>query len=206
MKASESGEGRNIEHRDIERDLDDLFHPAKPADFDHEEPAWTEILPGLFQGGTHDADILGANDAKVNPIITKKAFDTVITMYQWANPVDWFVRELRYCIYDWDLEHFPYAELFDVVRLAHADWKRGQRVLIRCQAGLNRSGLITALVLIREGYTAEEAIRLQRAKRGNWVLFNQEFVQFLLDLDPTDWRGDSFPEPLQNPVAERKSA
>jgi protein-tyrosine phosphatase len=84
------------------------------------------------------------------------------------------------------------AELFDIVRLAHADWKRGKRVLIRCQAGWNRSGLITALVLIREGMGAREAIDLIREKRSEWALCNKSFEKFLLEQDPKVWQGDSY--------------
>ena len=166
-----------------------LIHPAAPEFFDYESPIWSEILPGLWQGGTNDRDVLGN---RITPIITKEEFDTVVTMYQWANPVDWFVREFRYCIYDSDIEHFPMAEVFDAVKMAHSDWKRGRRVLIRCQAGLNRSGLVTALVLIREGYTAAEAIQMQREARSEEVLFNQAFVDWLLAVDPADWRGENY--------------
>jgi protein-tyrosine phosphatase len=83
-------------------------------------------------------------------------------------------------------------ELFDIVRLAHADWKRGKRVLIRCQAGWNRSGLITALVLIREGMGAREAIDLIRKTRSEWALCNKSFEEFLIRQDPKVWQGDSY--------------
>lgn len=173
-----------------EEQLNNLYHPEVPRGFDYENPVWSEVLPGLWQGGTLDRDVVGnANDA----YITAKNFDTVITMYQHANPVDWFVREFRYCIYDFDMDHFPVDELFDVVKIAHQDWKRGKRVLVRCQAGLNRSGLVMALVLIRDGYSAYDAINLQRNARSNYVLFNKKFVEFLLGLNPADWRGENYP-------------
>ncbi len=178
-------------------DLDSLYHPDHSWDFDHEAPLWSEILPGLYQGGTFDNDVLGKVRAGEDMIITPAEFNTVVTLYQFANPVDWFVRELRFGIFDSDVDHFPLEELFDLVKLAHADWKRGKRVLVRCQAGINRSGLVTALILIREGYSAAEAIKLQRGARSNWVLANRDFVDFLLGLNADDWRGDSYP--AQNP-------
>jgi protein-tyrosine phosphatase len=70
-----------------------------------------------------------------------------------------------------------------VVSMAHDDWKAGKQVLIRCQAGLNRSGLIMALVLRKEGYTSQEAIDLIRARRSEWALFNKTFEKWLLALD-----------------------
>mgnify|MGYP003345841871 FL=1 len=81
-------------------DLDALYHPTLPHDFDHERPIWNEILDGLYQGGTYETDCLGDVEAGRDMVITKDQFDTVVTLYQWANPVDWFVRELRFGFYD----------------------------------------------------------------------------------------------------------
>ena len=153
------------------------------------DPLWSEVLDGLWQGGTDDFDV--DRQLKV-PMITTKNFDTVITMYADANPVDWFVKEFRYGVWDADINKMNIEELFDIVRLAHADWKRGKRVLIRCQAGWNRSGLITALVLIREGMGAREAIDLIREKRSEWALCNKSFEKFLIEQDPKVWQGDSY--------------
>lgn len=178
----------------IDRELfDRLYHPPRPRGFNHLDPLWSEVLPGLWQGGTDDEDLIGKRDEFAPAEITAADFDTVVTMYRFANPVDWQVREFRFGIYDCPIENMPQAELFDLVRLAHSDWKRGKRVLVRCQAGLNRSGLVSALILIREGYTAVEAIELLRAARSNWVLFNLSFVDFLLHLDVDEWRGAEFP-------------
>jgi protein tyrosine phosphatase len=153
------------------------------------DPLWSEVLNGLWQGGTDDLDV--DRQLKV-PMITTKNFDTVITMYADANPVDWFVKEFRYGVWDSDINKMNTTELFDIVRLAHADWKRGKRVLIRCQAGWNRSGLITALVLIREGMGAREAIDLIRETRSESALCNKSFEKFLLEQDPKVWQGDSY--------------
>lgn len=153
------------------------------------EPLWSEVVEGLWQGGTADHDI----DAQLRkPMITKKDFDTVITMYAFANPVDWFVKEMRYGVWDSNMKDFNVKELFEIVRFAHTEWKQGKKVLIRCQAGWNRSGLITALVLIREGMKAQDAINLIRAKRSPHALCNTTFTQFLLAQDPKVWQGNSY--------------
>jgi protein-tyrosine phosphatase len=52
--------------------------------------------------------------------------------------------------------------------------------LIRCQAGLNRSGLVTALVLIRFGLAAKEAIEQIRIRRAGHALCNESFEAWLL--------------------------
>jgi len=94
------------------------------------------------------------------------------------------IKELRFGFYDSSLTDFdPVENLLDIVKMAHKDWKSGKRVLIRCQAGLNRSGLVMALVLIRDGYEPADAIKLMREKRSSWVLCNKNFERYLLGLD-----------------------
>lgn len=165
---------------------------------------WDEILPGLFQGGTDENDELGVTHIsgertlrswEIQDLITAiqvKAheFDTVVTAYVHANPCGQNVKEMRFTFFDGNMNDFhPENDLFWLVREAHQDWKAGKRVLIRCQAGLNRSGLIMALVLIREGYTPDEAIELIREKRCEAALCNDRFVSYLKhQADVEFWR------------------
>lgn len=51
--------------------------------------------------------------------------------------------------------------------------------LVHCQAGWNRSGLVTALALMMRGRTADEAIALLRARRSPDVLCNSHFEGWL---------------------------
>jgi protein tyrosine phosphatase len=169
-------------------DIDALARPDY-GQAELREPLWSEVIEGLWQGGTADHDI---HSQLKKPMIAKKDFDTVITMYAYANPVDWFVREIRYGVWDSNMKDFDAEELFDIVRVAHSDWKKGKKVLIRCQAGWNRSGLITALVLIREGMEAQKAINLIREKRSPHALCNSTFATWLLAQDPSDWKGNSY--------------
>lgn len=149
-----------------------------------------EILPGLWQGGTHDDDVVGNPRFANNPQVTIENFDTVITMYQYANPADWFVKELRYGIYDAEMQTVDLDDLFATARFAYNEWANGKRLLIRCQAGWNRSGLITALVLMLDGIPAAEAIELIRKKRSENALCNKHFVDFLKNLDIETVRGE----------------
>jgi hypothetical protein len=135
------------------------------------------VAKGLWIGGTADDDV---DVQKTVPAIQPKHFDTVVTAYAWANPVDWFVKEIRFGFYDGTMTDFDPAELEDIVSMAYADWKRGKKVGIRCQAGMNRSSLICALVLMKDGFTAEQAIGLIREKRSKHALFNKKFVEYLL--------------------------
>jgi protein-tyrosine phosphatase len=137
---------------------------------------WSEILPGLWQGGSRSWDV-----------VERTSFDSVYTLYHEAAGVGLGVKEIRYGIYDHDMTDFDPADLDVLVDNAHADWKAGKRVLIRCQAGLNRSGLVMALVLIKDGHTPAEAIALIREQRGEAALCNPIFEQWLLEssLSPT---------------------
>lgn len=60
----------------------------------------------------------------------------------------------------------------------------GNNVLIHCQAGLNRSNLIAARVLmLGKGLTADQAIRVIRAQRSPLALCNRHFENWLRDFD-----------------------
>lgn len=150
---------------------------------------WSEILPNLWMGGTHYADRVGLDYD--TPFVTTENFDTAITMYGYANPADWYVAEYRYPILDSEDVDFDLSVIRNLVKTAYKDWKSGKRVLIRCQAGLNRSGLITALVLMMDGFTADEAINLIRTTRDPMCLYNETFVAWLNRQDAEDWLPDS---------------
>lgn len=146
-------------------------------DTDTREELWSEILPGLYQGGTADYDQLGQRLRA--PMITPAEFDTVVTLFAQAVPVDWYVKEIRLGFFDHDEVDLDEHDLAHAVRIAFRDWKRGKRVLIRCQAGWNRSGLVTALVLLLDGQSPEEAISLIREKRSDYALCNDYFEHWI---------------------------
>lgn len=149
-------------------------------------PLHSEILPNLWLGGTDDSDTISdAQNEFDERSITKKDFDLVVTLYAWAQPVDWFVREIRYGFFDAGVDEFrdSFTVMFNLAADAHRAWKQGDRVLIRCQAGINRSGLIMALVLMKEGYSSTDAISLMRSKRSEYVLINRDFENLLHTID-----------------------
>ena len=163
------------------------LEPANDAGF--ASGLWSQILPGLYMGGTDDDDVVAKARNPFAPAnITTDHFDLVVTAYGWARPVDWMVAELRVCFYDAGMANVPMDQLRLAVTTAHSAWKSGKRVLARCQMGANRSGLITALVLIRDGYTPRDAINLIRQRRMPEALFNREFERWLLEVDAADWQ------------------
>ncbi|MDQ3931843.1 MAG: dual specificity protein phosphatase family protein [Actinomycetota bacterium] len=56
----------------------------------------------------------------------------------------------------------------------------GLSVLVRCKAGLNRSGLVVARTLVERGFQPQEAIDLIRRRRHRRALNNRAFVGWLL--------------------------
>ena len=102
-----------------------------------------------------------------------------------ALPVDWYVKELRLGFFDHNQVDVDEQDLNQVVDSLYGDWQAGKRVLLRCQAGWNRSGLITGLVLMREGFSAAEAIDLIRRMRSPNALCNRTFEQYLKEQEPS---------------------
>lgn len=60
-------------------------------------------------------------------------------------------------------------------------WMSAQKgnVLVHCQAGLNRSSLVVARVMMMRGYTADEAIKKIREARSPACLCNDSFEDYL---------------------------
>jgi protein-tyrosine phosphatase len=90
------------------------------------------------------------------------------------------VEEVRYGFYDSEISHIDFDAVERAAEFAYNAWKSGKRVLVRCQAGINRSGLVMAHVLMKDGYTARGAIDLMREKRSKAVLLNKYFVDYLV--------------------------
>jgi hypothetical protein len=159
-----------------------LYAPVHDIGWDF--PLWSEILPGLWLGGTDDDDTIETGVDVYKPrMITKDDFDTVVTLYAWARPADWLVEEIRYGFYDSDIGHIDFDAVQRAADFAYSAWTSGKRVLVRCQAGINRSGLVMAHVLMKHGYKANDAINLMREKRSKAVLLNRHFVDYLVMSD-----------------------
>lgn len=142
---------------------------------------YSEILPGLWQGGTHDFDTL--EFPKEYPIWkSQREFDSVATLYAIAHPVGWGVAERRFGFPDSSLDEKNLPEIHAIADWVYEEWKSGKRVLVRCQMGWNRSGLITALALMKSGYDPKHAIDLIRARRSPHALCNTDFVHYLMNL------------------------
>jgi protein-tyrosine phosphatase len=82
-----------------------------------------------------------------------------------------------------DIPKMPPLDLLHrIADLVHENSKTGT-VLVHCTAGLNRSAMIVALVLVKHhGWTARQAVVHLRNTRGNAVLHNTVFHDWLMTL------------------------
>ncbi len=123
---------------------------------------WDEVAPGLFMGGGYTAP---------------EGFDAVVTLWGGAveptDDPDW----MRWPIVDGPAPDSD--DLEQVVRWALEHWAAGRRVLVRCQLGLNRSGLVVGRLLVHSGVTPERAVAMIRAARGQRALYNETFEHLI---------------------------
>lgn len=132
---------------------------------------FSQIDGNLWMGGTPAAAHSAAAEFK--------AFRFIVCLYPWE----------PYPLHDHQV--YTEAKMYDHAALpdaalvtALADYVNAVRqigpVLVHCQQGWNRSGLITALALIRDGMEPKAAIALMREKRSAEVLCNAVFEAWLL--------------------------
>lgn len=151
------------------------------------ENLYSEILPNLFISGTLDEDVIQRGKSTLS-LAQPAPFDSVVCMYGHANPIGYYVREQRFGIADAELDEESKPEIRQLADWLYQEWKQGKKVASKCQMGWNRSGLVLALVLLLDGYSADEAIELIREKRSPYALSNSSFVRFIKDVYETEFK------------------
>ncbi len=143
------------------------------------ETPWTEIIPGLFVG-CHDYWANGRKHAAV----AGREFDLVVSLFSRAGHGPALgVQRVTAIIPDGYLTGDDLDLVAEAVQTVIAAHVAGHRCLIRCQAGLNRSALVVALVLVNYGWAPADAIRAIRDARSRWALCNESFVRLILQPD-----------------------
>jgi hypothetical protein len=142
-------------------------------------PLYSEVAPNLFMGGTDDNATID-HPQELQYFEGGNTFDCVVTLYAWAAPANWGVEERRFGFPDSNIIEEYIPTILELAQWAHSKWAAGKKVNIRCQAGLNRSGLVTALTLMISGLSADEAIDTLREKRSSYALCNGEYEHWLL--------------------------
>jgi hypothetical protein len=144
-----------------------------------------EIAPGLYMGGSPFGTRIDDEDRNYRMRgfeLDERPFDAVITLFPKAYPVGYGVEELRFGFAD-DLVDGVFGDyrqkLLEIANWGYQKWQSGSRVLVRCAAGENRSGLITLLILQKHGISTDEAVALIRANRQKGMpLHNPHFIEF----------------------------
>ena len=138
-----------------------------------EEP-WNEVVPGLWMGGT---DV--RNGSLTAGVVTNQ-FESVFS-FSGATEYgpDPEVSHTVFRFADAGLDYFLEQKLEELSDQVAAELAAGRKVLVRCTGGLNRSGVVIGLALIKLGHTPDEAITLVRAARGPYALCNGAFVKHL---------------------------
>jgi len=144
---------------------------------------WNEIVPNLWQGGHYIAST--SNDLEVNSslVTVDDEFDAVYTMAHAVTKghgprsgVDHYTLPLE----DSDLiTRWQLLELRRIVSHIVLRVNIGEKILIRCEAGYNRSGLVVGMSLLRMGISVFDACNLIRKNRSIHALSNEYFVQLL---------------------------
>lgn len=129
-------------------------------------PLISHIKGNLWMGGCKDG------------VRLPDEFVYVFSLYPWEKyqlPEGCKRREVTM----YDAGSMPDIEqLHEIANEVNACVARG-RTLVHCQAGLNRSGLVTALSLVLNGMEPNEAISLLRDKRCPVVLCNETFERWI---------------------------
>jgi protein-tyrosine phosphatase len=142
-------------------------------------PEWRfqvwEILPGLFLSNRL-VEPAGYESLNVDVIVSLDDWEST-----WSPPVPTNHIYVHYPIEDADSID---AKVREVARFVANLVSTGNRVLVQCVQGLNRSAMVLARALMFLGESPERAIRLIRYKRGQdegfGALGNESFVRWLL--------------------------
>jgi hypothetical protein len=132
----------------------------------------SEIVPGLWMSGSRAA-------------LAEGRFDRVVTLCAERNEhaaVPSGSTALSWRIPDAQLDEPEQAR--EWARRISAWMDEGETVLVRCAAGLNRSGLVIARTLIERGMDPHDAVMLVRHRRRADALNNPWFVEWLRHEQP----------------------
>lgn len=138
-------------------------HGAMPFDV----PLVSHICDNLWTGGCRDGVRLPDDFAHVVSLYTAERYV--------LGPA---THRVTMTLHDSSEDPGEGAALYELARKVNAFRGEG-KTLVHCQAGLNRSSLITALALIVDGAAPDDAIELLRARRSPAVLCNATFERWL---------------------------
>jgi len=141
------------------------------GDHNFELPFISHIEGNLYMGGCRDGLVLPSHIKHLVSLYPWESYDA-------KHSLDSYTQVKAY---DEDVE--PLIPILDGLASWVVACLRSGHTLVHCQAGLNRSGLVAALALIKMGRSAKDAIALLRERRSPVVLCNPSFERWLLAQD-----------------------
>lgn len=130
-------------------------------------PYISRVTDTLWQGGCADG------------LVLPRQVEHLVSLYPWESYAVYHELRSTLKVRMYDSLGLPdEGQLVALVRWVQECRKTGI-TLVHCQAGLNRSGLLAALVLMDGGMTAEKAISVLREQRSPAVLCNPAFEEYL---------------------------
>lgn len=132
-------------------------------------PFISQIDGNLWQGGT------------ASGLTLPDFIENIVTLYPWESYVLHDHVKSVTSVRMYDSVDQDFSQVDDIARLVNEKCLEGPTVVL-CQAGLNRSSLITTRALMLRGMSADEAIQLLRQKRSVACLCNPAFEAWLRSL------------------------
>lgn len=143
---------------------------------------YTKITDDIYVGGcNYDYEGVTRN----HHVSRRDPFDSVVSLYAHANAYgpDESAGMTHYLFpfNDGGMEKRVIELAYRAAKAVDTEVKQGNKVLVRCQAGLNRSNLVAGIYLISyQRMNPKTVVDLLRT-RSPWVLCNDDFEDFLLN-------------------------
>ena len=144
----------------------------------------THHIQGYTAGGPVDIPLISHIDGNlwmggcIGGARLPDDFGFVLSLYPWEQyELGPDTERIEVRLYD--SADVPDVDLLDQLAKRVNFESAARKTLVHCQAGLNRSGLITALALTQTGHTPAEAVGLLRQQRSPLVLCNHAFEAWL---------------------------
>lgn len=135
-----------------------------------------QILPGKLNLGACEA----LSDAPIYDMVVSAAAECVPPQGRTYETIHLPMDDAPW---DWRRNGDEAALVVGLARTVAQAVQKGRYVLVVCQMGLNRSGLVTALALTHLGWPPDEAVQLVRARHPS-VLSNRTFLNAVYGLSP----------------------
>ena len=133
---------------------------------------YNEVIPRLAQASSRSSP---------GELLAEHGFDVSVDVGGWDQSDRMGGRRYVFMLID-DVPSIPDPDGVHMLGIRVASMvDAGDRVVVNCAAGLNRSGLIVGRALIALGHEPAEAVALIREARGPRALFNRTFERFLLE-------------------------